>query len=167
MPAVGLALGGRLRKRRAGVGADPPLLAWRRQAREVAVLHTLLSGRARLRSEVLARWVKPAGARTAQHLTSQINGWCFTHFPCCVTVTPINSFSTPPKTTEGTTSGSFTLLQSTLPSTHRQLLHSSSQRLLWGNWSPAWWQLFPTPTTAQTHRLTFWGLHPKPAPGWC
>lgn len=73
----------------------------------------------------------------------------------------------PKKTTEGTTSGSFTLLQSTLPSTHRQLLHSSSQRLLWGNWSPAWWQLFPTPTTAQTHRLTFWGLHPKPAPGWC
>lgn len=97
MPAVGLALGGRLRKRRAGVGAHPPLLAWRRQAREVAVLHTLLSGRARLRSEVLARWVKPAGARTAQHLTSQINGWCFTHFPCRVTVTPINSFSTPPQ----------------------------------------------------------------------
>lgn len=44
MPAVGLALGGRRRKPRAGVGADPPLAAGGREAREVAVLHTLLSG---------------------------------------------------------------------------------------------------------------------------
>lgn len=87
MPAVGLALGGRLRKRRAGAGADPPLAAGRREAREVAVLHTLLSGRARLLSGILVLRVEAAGPTTAQHLKSQINAWCFRPFPCCVTVT--------------------------------------------------------------------------------
>lgn len=71
MPAVGLALGGRLRKRRAGAGADPPLAAGRREAREVAVLHALLSGRARLL--IPARRAKPAGPTTAQYLEGQKN----------------------------------------------------------------------------------------------
>lgn len=69
MPAVGLALGGRLRERRAGVGADPPLAAGRREAGEVAVLHTLLSSRARLLAVIL----EPAGPTATKHLKLQKN----------------------------------------------------------------------------------------------
>lgn len=77
MPAVGLALGGGLRKRRPGAGADPPLPAGCREAGEVAVLQTLLSSRARRLVATLVWRGKPAGATTAQHLESFAD---FRHF---------------------------------------------------------------------------------------
>lgn len=45
-----------------------------------------------------------------------------------------------------------TLEQRTFPLTHWQALHSSSQRLPWGNCRPAWRHDFPSPMTGEKKR---------------
>lgn len=73
MPAVGLALGGHLWRWGYSHGANPPLMAWWREAGEVAVLQALASGRAGLLPLGLVRRLEQAGTTTTQHL-------CTIHF---------------------------------------------------------------------------------------
>ncbi len=71
MPAVRLALGSCLWRRRSSHGTNPPFMARGREACEVAVLYTLSSSRTGLMSLVLSWWLKATETTTTQHLKPQ------------------------------------------------------------------------------------------------